>query len=150
MGMQLGEAKCDEPGERSYDTYVKAYLEQGCGVDPWNELSEMDKAAWAKIESDIEAQNGEVIQAAVARAEVGVVAKIAMATPGGTELVQRDEKGNYVGVRGKQLIETFICHGCQSCWEMDSDDNVRDTGPHQLIPAKVVTDLYQLKSEVAK
>jgi lauroyl/myristoyl acyltransferase len=45
----------------------------------------------------------------------------------------RDDKGNYIGPRGEQYLKVFICHGCQSCWQISEDgESVIDTGPHFL------------------
>lgn len=52
------------------------------------------------------------------------------ATP--CNLNSRDEKGNYTGPRGSQYVKVFICHGCQSCYRMNEDGSVTDTGPHYM------------------
>lgn len=52
------------------------------------------------------------------------------------------DKGSYTGPRGEQLVrgrdgkvyKSFICHGCQSCWQMDDNDVITDLGPHWLAP----------------
>lgn len=57
-----------------------------------------------------------------------------------SNLNQYDEKGNYTGPRGEQYLKLFICHGCQSCWELQDDDTIIDRGPHFLTYGEVVTD----------
>ena len=57
----------------------------------------------------------------------------------------KDEKGNYNGPRGKQLLEVFICHGCQSCLRMNAAGDIVDTGPHVISKVEVVTNQYEKK-----
>lgn len=52
-----------------------------------------------------------------------------------------DEDGNYAGPRGDQYLisvdgyiyKCFICHGCQSCWDVSPDgERTIENGPHFL------------------
>jgi hypothetical protein len=50
--------------------------------------------------------------------------------------------------RGERLLRVFICHGCQTCWHLDENDNVVEHYPHYLSPAEDVTEQY-VKKEAA-
>ena len=47
---------------------------------------------------------------------------------------------SYTGPRGIRYLRVFVCHGCQTCWEM-VDDKLVEHGPHYLSLPEDVTDL---------
>lgn len=40
-------------GEALYALYVEAMAEQGCEVDPWADLGEVDRTAWDSVAAQV-------------------------------------------------------------------------------------------------
>ena len=45
---------------------------------------------------------------------------------------------------GVNFVKVFVCHGCQTCWRYDENDEPINTGPHFLSVENTTQDIKQL------
>jgi hypothetical protein len=56
------------------------------------------------------------------------------------ELCKKKLRGEQTFTHEGKTFKGFVCHGCQSCWDLDDNDNIVEYYPHFLSPLEETKD----------